>query len=125
MRRHAFRGPIALEMSLHTSGKTPSHGHTIAKNLLDLLSRPQPGVRTDRRGLLYYDDSQIHGLSVSCLHGQAKPRIDISAMSLGHFLEDLELAVHAGETLNDEAKMEFRDDSIESFRDTLRNKNGL
>ena len=53
MRRSAFRGPVALQMSLSTSGKTPSHGHTIAKNLLDLLSRPEPGLGTTTGAALF------------------------------------------------------------------------
>src|SRR5437773_2279628 len=37
--RHAFRGPVTIQMSLATSERNPSHLHTIAKNFLDLLSR--------------------------------------------------------------------------------------
>jgi hypothetical protein len=75
MQRHrhrAFRGPLALRLMIDTSHKTPSHSHTIAKNLLDLFGKPRATLRTRRRALLYEDDRQIHGLSVTCSHGQPK-----------------------------------------------------
>jgi hypothetical protein len=127
LRRQAFRGPIVLQVSLTTSGKTPSHAHTIAKNLLDLLSRPARALDTTRRGLLYLDDGQIHGLSVSCRHGGAKPEIFMTAMPLAFFLDDLDLAMHAAEELNSEDDMELHhgDNAIDSLRDFLTDKNGL
>jgi hypothetical protein len=37
-RRRAFRGPMALQLTLGTTGKAPSHAHHITKNLLDLFA---------------------------------------------------------------------------------------
>ena len=67
-RRRAFMGPLALRLTIETSHKTPTHSHTIAKNLLDLFGKPRPTVATRRRALLFHDDRQIHGLSVTCHH---------------------------------------------------------
>jgi hypothetical protein len=69
VRRAAFRGPLALSVQLSTTKATAPQTHTIAKNLLDLLGPVRPTVRSDRRHILYKDDSQIHALSVSCEHG--------------------------------------------------------
>jgi hypothetical protein len=91
-RRRAFGGPIALDLSINTTDKTPSHAHTIAKNLLDLLARPRPNVTTSRQGLLYFDDNQVHALSVSCRHGEQHPEIYITACLLRALREDLGLA---------------------------------
>ena len=40
-RRRAFRGPLALRLTIHTTDKNPAHSHNIAKNLLDLFGRPR------------------------------------------------------------------------------------
>ncbi len=39
-RRRAFRGPVVVQIAVRTTRPNPPHGHTIAKNLLDLLARP-------------------------------------------------------------------------------------
>jgi hypothetical protein len=91
-RRLAFRGPLILGMSVKTTGKTPSHAHTIAKNLLDLVGRPLPSLDTRRRGLLYFDDMQVQGLSVHCVHGEPRAEVLLEAVPLRHFLQDLDLA---------------------------------
>ena len=123
--RYAFRGPIVLQMSISTTEKTPSHVHTIAKNLLDILSKPRPGLCTSRRGLLYLDDVQVHGLSVSAQHGESAPRIFLTALPLRFLLADLDLAVHAQTELRDQDDTELsdsREDDIEEFRDFLQNR---
>ena len=118
-RRRAFRGPLALHLSLATTAKTPSYAHTIAKNLLDLLSRPRQALGTSRSGLLYLDDRQIQGLSVSCRHGESKPEISITAMPLRFLLADLDLAIHAyNELEEDDSDI---DDDAEEALDDLRN----
>jgi hypothetical protein len=89
--RRAFRGPLALRLSVRTTGNMPAHSHHIAKNMLDLFSKPLAALPTKRRELLYADDSQIDALSVICHHGAAAPRISVSARSLGGLLEDLEI----------------------------------
>jgi hypothetical protein len=125
-RRRAFRGAIALDLSLNTTEKTPSYAHTIAKNLLDLLARPRENLDTLRRGLLYFDDAQVHALSVSCSHGEQNPGIFITASPLQMLLEDLDLAVRATRELEnhrDESEQSERFDSaIEDLADLLRNE---
>jgi hypothetical protein len=95
VRRKAFRGPLALRLTLATTEKTPPHSHNIAKNLLDLFAKPRPSLPTRRRSLLYADDSQVHALAVTCHHGEATPRIFAVARPLGTLLADLDLAVQS------------------------------
>ena len=90
-RRLAYRGPLVLQLRVVTSEKNPSHIHTVAKNLVDLLGRPMVDL-SERSGLLYRDDRQISGLTVSCEHGGAEPAISIGSRSVGDFREDLEVA---------------------------------
>jgi hypothetical protein len=94
-RRQAFRGPVVLRLKLCTTAATPPHAHTLAKCILDLLGAPIPGTDTRRRGLVYQDDGQIHGLSVMCEHGAAAPRIAVEAQSLADFIEDVAVAAQA------------------------------
>ncbi|HEY7770782.1 hypothetical protein [Longimicrobium sp.] len=74
-RRLAYRGPLVLNMSVDTSVRNPPQAHSIAKNLLDLFSKPRPELQVNRN-LIYADDVQVHGLAVWCRHGQPEPRID-------------------------------------------------
>jgi hypothetical protein len=87
-RRRPHRGPVVLTLRLRTSAQNPGHIHTITKNLLDLLGT-RPEASGSCRGLLYNDDSQIHGLVVSCEHGANEPSIFISSRSLGDFRQEL------------------------------------
>jgi hypothetical protein len=100
-RQRAFRGPVVLSLDLRTTDKVPAHIHTIAKNILDLLGPPMPIVRTRRRGLLYFDDSQIQGLVVRCEHGADAPLISIELCSIADFREDLALGLYAAERVLD------------------------
>jgi hypothetical protein len=93
-RRRSYRGPVVLQMRLATTDRTPAHVHTIAKNILDLLGRPLLELTTSRKGLLYFDDVQVHALSVSCEHGAENPEIHIQVQSLEDFRDDLGLALH-------------------------------
>ncbi|MHB1642398.1 MAG: hypothetical protein ACYCS8_07030 [Acidithiobacillus sp.] len=79
VKRSTFMGDVALKLDLATTNKNAPHAHTIAKNLLDLLSARRPGVAWPRRHLLYKDDRQIQALSVSCRHGESSPSIRIEA----------------------------------------------
>jgi hypothetical protein len=99
--RRAFRGPLALELHLTTGSEHPSHVQNIVKNLLDLLGRPLPTLKTTRRGLVYFDDSQVHGLSVSCWHQLREPRIFLTAAPMRDFVDDLNLADHARRQLGE------------------------
>jgi hypothetical protein len=46
---------------------------------------------------LYFDDTQVHALSVSCEHGAEAPSIYVKVQSLGDFREDLGLIIHVME----------------------------
>jgi Holliday junction resolvase RusA-like endonuclease len=94
LRRECFRGPLIVKLNLRTTGATPAHPHTIAKNLLDLLGRPDATL-SRRKGVLYSDDSQVHGLLVSCKHGASEPDIRIEARSVNDFRNDLAIAFRA------------------------------
>jgi hypothetical protein len=107
-RRLAFRGPLVLRLNLATSHKTPSHSHNVAKNLLDLFATPCPTLKTCRRSLLYSDDRQIHGLVVSCRHGEVGPAVSVDARSLRNFRADLELIDQCSNPLEDEDEEEWR-----------------
>ena len=125
-RRLAFRGPLALKLELDTTDKNPSHAHTIAKNVLDLLARPRRNLITSRNGLLYFDDQQVDALSVSCSHGNEHPSIFVSASPLAAFLEDVGLAMLASKELEDgpdkwERSRHF-DEAIEHLTDLSRNE---
>ena len=91
-RRRAYRGPLVLRLRIKTTSETPGHIHTLTKNFLDLLG-PQLSPSPSPRALLYHDDSQIHGLTVTCTHGADKAEIQITARSLGDFREDLSIAM--------------------------------
>jgi hypothetical protein len=121
VRRAAFRGPLALSVRLSTTKATAPQAHTIAKNLLDLLGPRRPTVRNARKHLLYKDDSQIHALSVSCLHGNKRPMIEIEASSFAAILNDLELAAEACPNLA-ESNHDNWDEPIASFRELIQDE---
>ena len=113
-RRRAFRGPLALRLTIHTTDKNPAHSHNIAKNLLDLFGRPRRILRTRRCALLYSDDNQVHALSVRCRHGETMPRIATEAIPLGGLIKDLQLI--QGARANDSADR-FDTDAIDRVTD--------
>lgn len=121
--RRAYRGPIVLDISVDTTVKNPPQAHSIAKNLLDLLSRPRPELGVGRN-LLYQDDVQIHGLSFWCRHGQNEPRIHISATPLSCFRTDLAIALEANRKLRREDGYDpyALDDALASLKDLLRDE---
>ncbi|HLL45716.1 MAG TPA: hypothetical protein VK399_03365 [Longimicrobiaceae bacterium] len=121
--RAAFRGPIVLQLSLGTTAKNPPHAHSIAKNLLDLLSKPFPELGS-RHSLLYLDDQQIHGLAVRCHHRQEKASIGITVAPLSCFLSDLDLAVKAERNDSPDRGRDpiDVDMSVESLRRLLKNE---
>jgi hypothetical protein len=125
-KRAAFRGDIALKLDLTTTSKNAPQAHTIAKNLLDLLSERRTGVNWPRRHLLYKDDRQIQALSVSCRHGDSCPSIVAEARSLAAMLDDLELAAKAARVAEMTDDALYREDRntewIKSFRDLKRNE---
>lgn len=118
--RNAFLGHIALKIDLGTTSKNAPQLHTIAKNLLDLLSKQQSDVGSKRKYLLYKDDSQIQSLSISCRHGESAPRIYIEGRPFKAMLEDLELAskVKSQSSMNDTEYYyeDFEKEWINTFR---------
>jgi hypothetical protein len=125
--RAAFRGPLALSVQLSTTRSTAPQAHTIAKNLLDLLGARRSRVRNSRKELLYKDDSQIHALSVACAHGEERPMIAIHASPLGTMLDDLELAVEALRSLeeNDAVSRDEEREWVTSFRRLMEEERDL
>ena len=120
-KRGPFIGPLALKLDLATTSKNAPQGHSIAKNILDLLGKRRPGVSWPRKHLLYKDDAQIQALSVSCRHGEDRPTIRLSARPSRAMLNDLELAADAIRT--DEMKSGddwYREEREEEWIDTLR-----
>lgn len=124
--RSTFNGDIALKLELATTSKNAPQAHTIAKNFLDLLGARHNAVKWPRRHLLYKDDSQIQGLSVSCHHGDSHPEIFVEARPFEVMLGDLELANDAIQRLEIESRTwyehERESDWIDSFRSTLRDE---
>lgn len=127
VKRSTFMGDVALKLDLATTSKNAPQAHTIAKNLLDLLSQRRPGVQWPRRHLLYKDDQQIQALSVSCRHGENNPRIYIEARPFSAMLDDLELAAKAvdiAQTNNYDRYREEEQDNewIDKLRDLLQDE---
>jgi hypothetical protein len=117
----ALRGPIAVRIRLTTTHRTPPQVHSIVKNLLDLLGRQGANDTDWQKKRLYRDDSQIQALSVSCVHGEARPSITILARRMSNVVDDIELASQATRALNekdpDHPYHEQRDqDWIDDFR---------
>ena len=126
-KRTAFRGDVALKLDLATTSRNAPHAHTIAKNLLDLLSARRSGVKWSRTHLLYKDDRQIQALSVSCRHGEDSPSIRVEARPFAAMLDDLELVIEVfGSEMSSD--LQYREDQdgelIDSFRDLKRNEAG-
>jgi hypothetical protein len=125
--RSAFKGPIALDLRLSTTRHDAPQAHTIAKNLLDLLSTPEPTLGEPPPKLLYDDDGQIHALSVSCVHGEEHPNIMVIARSLPAFLGDLALAADALRHLDQDDPSDWQErdrghEEIRHFRDLIDNE---
>jgi hypothetical protein len=122
VKRSTFRGDVALKLDLVTSGKTPPHAHTIAKNLLDLLGNRMTGVDWPRKSLLYADDSQIPALSVMCRHGEDRPSMRIEARPFSAMLDDLELAtdaMRATETMQSYYECDREYEWVDTFRELV------
>jgi hypothetical protein len=125
-KREAFKGPIALQLDLATTDHAAPQAHTIAKNLLDLLSNKRPNVKGKGKKILYQDDSDIHALSVSCRHGEKHPSIWITARPFKSMLKDLELATDAMRVLEqDDPSRDYESEreyeSVERFKKLLAN----
>lgn len=132
-KRGAFRADIALKLDLSTVSKNAPQAHTIAKNLLDLLSQRRPGVNFPQSHLLYKDDRQIQALSVSCRHGESHPGIYIEARPFQALLDDLELAAkldlstdtRVDDDYNRELEMEWVDTFSELTHDEANQRQAL
>jgi hypothetical protein len=119
--RKPFKGDIALGLQLVTTRRDPPQAHTIAKNLLDLFGSADDSLPT--RKLLYNDDSQIHALAVSCVHGEAEPQISVGVRSMPAFREDLALAATALRDLElDDPTQHEPYEEMRHFRDLIENE---
>jgi hypothetical protein len=119
-KRSTFRGPVGLNMDLATTAKNPPHAHTIAKNLLDLLSARREGIKFPRKHLLYEDDKQIEALSVSCRHGENQPLIHIEARPFSDMLADLEIGAEATRDAEMNLAAAYSDERDMEWVDSLR-----
>lgn len=126
VKRSTFMSDVALKLDLATTNRNAPQAHTIAKNLLDLLSARRPGVMWPRHHLLYKDDRQIQALSVSCRHGESSPSVLIEARPFSAMLDDLEIATEAvrAHEMNGDAlyRQDHEADWIDTFRDLKRNE---
>ena len=90
-RKRAFRGKIAVDLLLTPTSNNPPHIHNAVKFLLDVFARPHPDLNTKRKGLIYYDDSQIAYLSVkyNLSNVTSGSRILCSFQPFRNFLQDI------------------------------------
>jgi len=124
MNRLAFRGPIAIDIWAGTTQRNPSHVQSLAKNLLDLLAKPDH-IKHTSNALLFRDDNQVQGLSVRCDHGNAEPFIWITASPFSSVLLSMHLLGMNGDTIDDEARFDPSDLDMNRrlLRDLERNPN--
>jgi hypothetical protein len=71
-KRGTFRGDVALKLNLATTRRNAPQAHTIAKNLLDLLSQRRLGVEWPQHHLLYKGRSTDPG-AVRVLPSRRRP----------------------------------------------------
>lgn len=88
--KRAYTSPIVLQIDFYASQKTPPGIHSLAKNYLDLLKAPVPGLKTKYKRILYNDDSQVKLLIINYHLGEG-PAIHINVETLRNFICDLDL----------------------------------
>jgi hypothetical protein len=121
--RQPSRGELALDLELATTRHDAPQAHTIAKNLLDVFGAADDSLGGPERKVLYEDDSKIHALAVSCVHGEAEPRISIGARSMSAFREDLVLAATALRDLDMADPTQYEPYAeMRHFRDLIENE---
>lgn len=129
MGRYAFRGDIAVEISIYPTSKTPPHIHTISKRLIDIFWRPVLESSIKRKGLIFADDKQIAYLSIKYNLGTSIDHKGFTASitPFGNFLQDITLAEdilrgNYGEP-PDSINEDVQDDNINNdYYDILENK---
>lgn len=128
VRRRAFRGPVVIGLDIATSGAHPNYAHHIAKNVLDLLWRREPGLPNRRGGLVIADDRFVDGLLVRCEHRLDEPSIYFDVRRRSDFVRDLQLASVAEAELEDldeerqEDSWDWEDDPISKYQEVVRDK---
>ena len=90
-KRTAFRGRIAAKLWLSATAPNPPHLYKAIKNLLDLFGSPL-AKNTRRKGLVYFDDSQLWALSVAYRVKAETPGVHATFAPLSHFIQDIALA---------------------------------
>jgi hypothetical protein len=108
LRRSYFRSNIYLEVTFSANIENQTQIHTLAKNYLDLLGPPDSN-KLEAEGVIYKDDSQIgilsikHRLNIGSIIGNKgdSQSIEIRAMPLNKFMENLIIACDIQRELND------------------------
>jgi len=117
-RKRAYTSPIILQIDFYTSEKTPPGIHSLAKNYLDLLENPVPGLKIKCKKILYNNDRQIKVLIVNYRLGEG-PAIRIQAEPLRSFIDDLDF-IRRIETSDFEESKKYEDHELGSARNKLR-----
>ncbi len=93
LKKRAFRSDIALELLFSCQEPNPPLIHTLAKNYVDLLSKPVAGSEIKRKHILYEDDKQVKTLIVNYTVGSPFSlfSIVIRALPMRDFLSEFEL----------------------------------
>lgn len=120
-KRRAYKSDIALEINLFSNDKTPPNIYKATKNLLDIMGKPI-NKNINRKGLLYYDDSQIKYLSVNYMIGTEFSRISIESKPFNNFLADLNLAYECFYYIKNK-KENMPDDAFDFYKDLEINRN--
>ena len=118
--KRAYNSPIVLQIDFYTSQKTPPGIHSLAKNYLDLLKDPVPGLKIKCRKVLYNDDRQVKLLIVNYHLGEG-PAIHIQAETLRSFICDLDL-IRRIQADDFEEGNKFDDYELSDARDELDDK---
>ncbi len=116
-KKRAYISPIVLQIDFYTSQKTPPGIHNLAKNYLDLLQDPVPGLKIKCKKILYNNDRQIKLLIINYHLGEG-PAIHIHAETLRNFICDLDLFRRI--EINDfEKSQEFDNHEIDNYKHKL------
>jgi len=86
----AQTGNIVLRIDFFVTNNNPPALHTLTKNYLDLLHKPDPKI-DNLQWILFKDDSQIKILIANYYLRHSKPEIRIASYRFSDFIKDIEL----------------------------------
>lgn len=94
--RRAFRAPVIVEMTLHSTKPNPPELHNLAKNYLDLMMRPLRPSLSSRKALVFNDDRLVRLLIVRhhLALEEEPPWFAVVISPLRDYLEDISLLDH-------------------------------